>query len=177
MSKDQDHEREQRFTHWAGEHRGIFFKIARAYASTAGDQAELYQEMLVQLWRSLAGFRGQCGASTWIYRVCLNTALTWQRGERKRAARFGSEHAIALAESSEPRPGWTQEESELLTRLYEAVRLLPEGERTVVVLSLDGLSYREICEITGLTENHVGVPLNRARRKLAEMMKEVRHEL
>lgn len=170
-------DRDALFIDWTEAHRGIFFKIARAYANEPADQADLVQDMLVQLWRSLANFRAQCQPSTWIYRVCLNTALTWRRGERTRRERVIDGADMSLAVAPDPRPGHTQEELELLTRLYAAVRELPQVERTLIVLSLDGLSYREIGEISGITENHVGVALNRARRKLSEMMKEVHHEL
>lgn len=167
-----------RFDAWLAEHRGIVYKLARVYAPQWSDEADLVQEMLVQLWRSLANYREQCRPSTWTYRVCLNTALTWQRGERRRGAvtvPAVSAHADILA--LEPRPGWTTEQAELLERLYQAVRTLPPSQRTLVVLSLDDLSYREISEVIGLSENHVGVALTRARKKLSTMMEGVRNEL
>jgi RNA polymerase sigma-70 factor (ECF subfamily) len=170
-------DRDRLFIDWTEAHRGIFFKIARAYAPEPADQADLVQGMLVQLWRTLANFRAQCQPSTWIYRVCLNTALTWRRDVHTRRERVIDGMDINLAVSPDPRPGHAQEELELLARLYAAIRELPQVERTLIVLSLDGLSYREMSEISGLTENHVGVGLNRARRKLSELMKEVHHEL
>jgi RNA polymerase sigma-70 factor, ECF subfamily len=173
-----DRAREAQFQTWLKEHRGIFHRIARAYAATAEDQADLFQEMAGQLWRSLPGFRGQCQAVTWIYRVCLNTALGWRRGSARRQAVVSVEAgAIDAAQSTEPRPGWTHEQEELLAKLYARIRALPVGERSLVLLSLDGLSYREIGELTGLKENHVGVVLTRARQKLTEELQEVRDEL
>ena len=167
-----------RFDAWLAEHRGIVYKLARVYAPLPSDEADLVQEMLVQLWRSLANYLEQCRPSTWTYRVCLNTALTWQRGERRR----GSLTPPAVSPAAElpalePRPGWTTEQAELLERLYQAVRALPPSERTLVVLSLDDLSYREISEVTGLSENHVGVALTRVRKKLSTMLEGVRNEL
>jgi RNA polymerase sigma-70 factor, ECF subfamily len=171
-------ERETRFQHWLREHRGIFHRIGRANAATAADEADLLQEMLVQLWRSLPGYREQCQPVTWVYRVCLNTALGWRRGSQRRAAALGlSAEDMETVRSPEPRPGWTHENQELLDRLYACIRALPLGERSLVLLSLDGLSYREISELVGLTENHVGVVLTRVRKKLAEELKEVRDEL
>lgn len=168
---------ETRFTAWLAEHRGIMFKLARAYAAEAADQDDLFQEMLLQLWRSLPAFREQAKPSTWIYRVCLNTAMTWRRDERRRHAAIPATALPPETPSADPRPGWSHEEDELLAQLYVAVRALPEVERSLVVLALEGLSYREIGDIAGLTENHVGVALNRARRKLADRLKEVRDEL
>ena len=172
-----DAERETRFTAWLTEHRGIMHKIAHAYAVEPADQADLLQEILLQLWRSLSAFREQAKPSTWIYRVCLNTAMTWKRGEKKRRDLAAPEWSLSEVPASDPRPGWTHEETELLGQLYKAVRELPPTDRSLVLLALDGTSYREISDITGLTENHVGVALTRARQKLAERLKGVRHEL
>jgi RNA polymerase sigma-70 factor, ECF subfamily len=173
-----DRQREACFKDWLNEHRGIFYRIARAYAWTPEDQADLFQEMAAQLWRSLPGFKAQCQPVTWVYRVCLNTALGWRRDSARQPA-FATldRERIDLAPAVEPRPGWTYENDELLARLYAHIRELPAGERSLVLLSLDGLSYREIGDLAGLTENHVGVALNRARQKLAAYFKEVRDEL
>lgn len=171
-------ERDACFKAWLDEHRGIFHRIARAYAKQPEDQADLFQEMAVQLWRSLPAFRQHCKPVTWVYRVCLNTALGWRRKDaRQRAFVVLEREKIELAATLEPRPGWTHENDELLERLYESIRELPLSERTLVLLSLDGLSYREIAELTGLSENHIGVTLTRARQKLSATMKEVRDEI
>ena len=77
----------------------------------------------------------------------------------------------------EPRPGWTAEQAELLEQLYAAIRSLSPAERMIVLLSLDGLSYREIGEVSGISENSVGVALTRARQKLTLMLEGVRNEL
>lgn len=173
-----DREREARFHTWLREHRGIFYKIARAHAVSRAEQDELYHDMAVQLWRSLPTFRDQCRPVTWIYRVCLNTAFEWRRGQRRRRLASADEQdRIDNLVTEDPRPGWTQEENELLAKIYSAIQTLPDADRTVLVLSLDGLNYREIAEITGLTENHVGVTLTRARARLAASLKEVRNEL
>jgi RNA polymerase sigma-70 factor, ECF subfamily len=173
-----EHDRELRFKAWIAEYRGIFHKIARAYAPAARDHEELFHDMVVQLWRSLPGFREQCRPVTWIYRVCLNTALEWRRGQqRRRLARPEDIRRLDEVSADDRGPGWTHAQSELLDQLYAAIHALPPAERTTIVLSLEGLGYREISEITGLKENHVGVVLNRARTRLAESLKKVRHEL
>ena len=172
-----DAQREARFTAWLAEHRGIMHKIARAYATEPADQADLLQEILLQLWRSLSAFREQAKPSTWIYRVCLNTAMTWKRGATQRERRIAPEgnlHHIA-ADGATPADNAGQEE--LLQKLYAAIQAMPDFDRALVLLMLDGLPYREIGEVTGLTENHVGVALTRARKRLAEIMKGVIDEL
>lgn len=162
---------------WLRDHRGILLKVARSFAAEPTLQSELFQEMIFQLWRSLPGFQGQAKASTWIYRVCFNTALTWKRTEQKRRYLTTPLDEFSELHCPDPQPGELQEKRETLAALYTAVRELKPTERSLVILLLDGLSYRDIAEISGLSENHVGVALTRARKKLGEMMEGVRHEL
>jgi RNA polymerase sigma-70 factor (ECF subfamily) len=162
---------------WLQEHRGIFMKVARSFARGDAEVAELQQEMLFQLWLSLRGFSGQAKPSTWIYRVCLNTALTWRRSTTRRERHFDEAASLEDLAAAGRSPAESAERKEWLEKLYAALRLLAETERALVVLMLDGLSYREIADVTGLTENHVGVALTRARRRLAEHLKGVTDEL
>ena len=67
------------FKTWLEEDAGLLYKVAYAFAPTAADRADLTQEILLQLWISMARFKGQSKASTWIYRLALNTALAWKR--------------------------------------------------------------------------------------------------
>lgn len=164
------------FASWLREYRPILYRVARSFASDTATEDELVQEMMLQLWRSLPQFQGGAKPSTWIYRVCLNTAMTWRRTEKRRESRVAPMADVPDLPSAAPHVAQAQENAEALAALYAAVRALPEAERSLVLLLLDGLSYRDIAEITGLTENHVGVALTRARKKLMETMKEVRRE-
>ncbi len=168
---------ESLFASWLQEHRGIVVKVTRAYAPNATDAADLEQELLLQLWKSLPSYTGQAKASTWIYRVCLNTALKWRRSTTRREERIEPGHETAEFAAPAPSPAESAGDREVLERLYAAIQAMPAFDRALVLLMLDGLAYREIAEITGLTENHVGVALTRARKRLAELMKGVTHEL
>jgi RNA polymerase sigma-70 factor, ECF subfamily len=166
------------FAAWLDEHGAILRQLSRAYAPEPADADELHQEMMVQLWRSVPRFGGRAKPSTWIYRVCLHTGLTWQRTSRRREARvIPAPEPVAAAASGEHDPANRREQDDLRERLMAAVRSLPTAQRSLVVLALDDLSYREIAEITGMTENHVGVALTRARRALTTKMKEITDEL
>ncbi len=168
---------ESTFAAWLEEHGAILRQLSRVYAPESADADELQQEMMVQLWRSVPSFAGQAKPSTWIYRVCLNTGLTWQRAQRRREARVVTSPApIDAAVSADGDPANRQEQGDLMQRLMIAVRSLPAAQRSLIVLALDDLSYREIAEITGMTENHVGVALSRARKALAQKMEEISHE-
>jgi RNA polymerase sigma-70 factor (ECF subfamily) len=153
------------FTEWLQEHSGILVKVARTFALNHEDQRDLRQQMQLQIWRSLENFSGQAKVSTWIYRVCLNTALNWQRSEKRRRLFFANVTEADLF----PNEKGTSDDPRLAT-LYAAIQLLAPADRALVLLQLEERSYREIAEITGLTETNVGVRLQRSRKKLAEYL-------
>lgn len=152
-------------------------KTARSFGRDAAEMAELQQEMAYQLWLSLPRFAGEAKASTWVYRVCLNTALTWKRGVSRRERRIEADAKIDGVAADMASPAESAEQRERLEKLYVALREMPAPERALVVVLLDGLSDREMAEVTGMTENHVGVTLTRARRRLAQSMKGMTDEL
>jgi RNA polymerase sigma-70 factor (ECF subfamily) len=163
---------ETRFKAWLQDHGGIVVKVARAYTLTAEEGEDLAQEILLQVWRSLPQFEGRASAHTWVYRVALNTALGWHRRERRRRERqqplIAIEDLPAAADNARE-----LEQRELVGRLYAAIRQLPKADAALVLLYLDDLSYREMAEVLGISESNAGVKLNRARKALGELMKEV----
>ncbi len=160
------------FRKWVEQYTNLMARVARAYTHTEQDCEDLIQEILFQLWRSIPRFEHKAAPSTWIYRVALNTALAWQRKERKRQVlRPLMEIANLPEEQAQPAPDAHQ-----IEQLYAAIRRLPKAEAALVLLYLDDLSYREISEVLGLSEANVGVKLNRAKKALAEIMKGLEHE-
>jgi RNA polymerase sigma-70 factor, ECF subfamily len=163
------------FQRWLMEQGGAVFKVARAYTHTAEDAQDLVQEILLQVWRSLPQFKGRASVSTWIYRIALNTALTWRRQARRRPERqplFEIEELTADDSESAKQV----EQREVVEGLYAAIRQLPKGDAALVLLYLDDLSYREMAEVLGISESNVGVKLNRAKNALRVLMNEVSHE-
>jgi len=165
------------FQSWLEEHRGIVVKVARSFATTRADAADLEQELLLQLWLSLPAYAARAKPSTWIYRVCLNTALVWRRNTTRRDSRIDAGADPARLSGATATPADDAGDREILETLYAGIHTLPKTDRALVLLMLDGLSYREISEVTGLTENHVGVALTRARQRLAILLKGVTDEL
>jgi RNA polymerase sigma-70 factor (ECF subfamily) len=160
---------------WLNEHGGAVLKVARAYTLTTEDCQDLVQEILLQVWRSLPQFQGRASASTWFYRVALNTALDWHRKERRRRVRQQSifevdDLAVAGLDGAQQAV-----QREIVERLYAAIRQLPKTDAALVVLYLDDLSYRQIAEVLGISESNVGVKLNRAKKALGELMNEDSH--
>ncbi len=175
MSQTSSHD--SLFTAWLEDYRGIIVKVTRSFAHSPADAAELEQELQLQLWISLKSYGGEAKPSTWIYRVCLNTALTWRRSMARREKHLDPTADVALVAAESVSPADRAGEREMLEKLYAAIQALPDFDRALVLLSLDELPYREIAEITGLTENHVGVALTRARKRLAALLKGVTDEL
>jgi RNA polymerase sigma-70 factor, ECF subfamily len=166
---------ESLFKSWLTEHGGAVLKVARAYTLTAEDCQDLVQEILLQVWQSLPQFQGRASPSTWSYRVALNTALGWRRKERRRRVR---QQPILEAEDL-PVVGLDGAQQaaqrEVVERLYAAIRRLPRTDAALVLLFLDGLSYRQMAEVLGISESNVGVKLNRAKKALGEAMNEEPH--
>ena len=151
---------------WLSQHKGILFKIIRAYAFSPNDQEDLFQEISLQLWQSIPEFRGESKPSTWIYRVALYTATVWVRKEKTRLSTqplADVEHALIMTDHPrDKRSDW----------LYEQIGQLEPIDRSVCLLLLDGFSYKEMAEILGVTESNVGVKVHRIKQYLIERSKE-----
>lgn len=153
-----------RFTRLVRENRRRLAGIAGSYAR--GEEVEdLTQEILLQLWRSLDSFEGRSSEATWLYRVALNTALGWRRRHSRRDAVERPVDATDIAESVPAATAGGERELTILRRFLET--LSPE-DRALFLLYLDDVSYREMAEITGLSESHVGVKLHRMKKSFVE---------
>ncbi|MFH1370243.1 MAG: RNA polymerase sigma factor [Planctomycetota bacterium] len=152
---------ETTFKQWLGEHTGLILRVVRACGNTAEDQDDLFQEICLQLWLSIPRFEGKAKVSTWIYRVALNTALVWNRGEKRRRKHTNRIMTFRPAQNVSGQP------DEIIERLYEAIHKLPKVDASLVLMHLDGLAYSEMSEILGISESNVGVKLNRAKKQLA----------
>jgi RNA polymerase sigma-70 factor (ECF subfamily) len=165
-----DGERNRIFGEWMEAHRAILFKVARAYGLTHSDREDLFQEIALQIWHSIDAFRGEAAVSTWIYRVALNTALTWKRSDTKHShGRQDLDVAgglLVAPEIRDPRLDW----------IYRRIAELDEGNRSLALLMLDGFSYREMSQILGLSESNVGVKINRIKAALAAQLTKEEHD-
>jgi len=152
-------------------------KVVRGCAASPQDQDDLFQDVLLQIWSSIPAFRGEAKETTWIYRVAFNTALAWRRGERRR--REGLERFVKFVESPETQPSHVDSSPEqaIVERLYAAIRQLPKTDAALALMHLDGLSYQEMAEVVGISENYIGVKLNRIRHQLADNLKGANNEL
>lgn len=159
---------ERRFTDWLRDHAAIVHHVVQAFA-TGDDRNDLRQEILLGLWRAAPAFREGSAPSTFIYRVAHNAALLWLRGERRHRRRVAA--APEIGWMSEPDTARARCDTPArLERLYAALHTLPPLDRSLVLLSLDGLSYRDIAAVHGLSESNVGARLTRARQQLSRQL-------
>ncbi|MDX1443559.1 MAG: RNA polymerase sigma factor [Gammaproteobacteria bacterium] len=157
-------EQEQLFRDWVTKHQGILLHIARGFAAEP-DQDDLVQDMLLALWHAVPKFRGESAESTFIYRVAQNVALTWKRGRSRQPVMDEFDEA----DHQQPPPSMKFERS---AQLYAAIRKLPELDRSLLLMHLDEMPYRQIAETLGLSESNVGARLTRLRQRLARLIKE-----
>lgn len=164
-------DREDRYLRLVRENRGRLRRICRAYADSEAEEEDLFQEILLEAWRSLPSFEGRSKIDTWLYRVALNTALGHERKRDVRREARLQEDELPRG-SDPPRPDAWAAERRRLDRLYQAIDRLDETDRALVLMYLDERSYAEMAEVLGLTENHVGVKLHRAKKKLSRWLTE-----
>lgn len=148
------------FQRWLDQYKGLIFKIVKSYADTALDQEDLFQDVTIQVWRSIPSFRHESAASTWIYRVALNTAMTWIRREKKRNRPESIEMAQHILDDI------TNPIDDRLAWLYKEIHKLDKIDRSIALLLLDDLSYQEIATILGITESNVAVKIHRIKKHL-----------
>ena len=161
---------EQQFQQWIERYKAILIRIVRSFAVGTSDQDDLFQEILMQLWMSLPKFQGRAGESTWIYRVAFNTAMDWKRSGKRKNRNF---RLLLPEQASETPEKKTSEfgDEKVVEQLYQAIQTLPIVDATLVMLALDGLSYKQMAEVLGITEASVGTRLTRAKARLAELLK------
>ena len=170
-----DAERESLFYRWLSDYGGAVLKVARAYTLTSEDRQDLAQEILLQVWCSLPQFQGRSSASTWFYRVALNTAMNWHKKDKPRRSRQQPLLEVQAAPTDGCDSGEQAQYRDTVEQLYKAIHQLPKTDGALVLLYLDELSYREMAEVLGISESNVGVKLNRAKKALSELMEGTTH--
>jgi RNA polymerase sigma-70 factor (ECF subfamily) len=159
-------DQKQIFEGWLAQHKGLIFKLVRAYADNPLDQDDLFQEIVIQIWNSVPSFRQESSVTTWIYRIGLNTAIKWTTRE-KRNPTAGIEHAQHVLQESRIEP------EERLSWLYKEIHKLDAIDRSLTLLLLDGFSYKEMAGILGISESNVGVKINRIKKQLIAKSKKI----
>jgi len=162
---------EQEFLDLINQHKGILYKVSRMYFDQLDDQQDLFQEIILQLWKSLNSFKGNSEFSSWMYRVALNTAIVFFKKEKRKPDKYTS----IKIEPIEPE-GYNTEKDQQLVHFYKAVKKLNKIEKALILQYIEGFSGQEIAENLGLSEVNVRVKINRTKSKLQEIVKNQGYE-
>lgn len=140
----------------------IVTKICYYFACDNEEFKDLRQETLYNIWKGFDGFKHDAKFSTWIYRVCFNTCISFRRKE-KPAVKISIENVPDLADSD------STEIVEQYKTLHSLISRLKYEERAMILMWLEGISYDEISSLTGLKRNNVAIRLKRIKDKLIKM--------
>lgn len=157
--------KQKEFSRLVKNNQGLIIKVSRLYTNSLEDEQDLFQEIVLQLWRSYDSFKGQSKISTWMYRVALNTAITLFRKKTKspQTDELMEFHHRDFVEDDD-------EKQQQISLLYKVIKLLPKVERAIVMMYLDDLPYKDIAENLGITEVNARVKMNRLKKTLKELM-------
>jgi RNA polymerase sigma-70 factor (ECF subfamily) len=153
---------EKAFLEMIHENERLIYKVCSFYASDEHPLADLYQEVVCNLWAGYPNFRNGCSFSTWIYRIALNTCISGLRKELRTPQKI----PVAALENVLVEP---ESINDQIKEMYHFIHQLKTMERAIILLYLEDKSYQEIADITGLTVNNVATKLKRSKQKLKEM--------
>ena len=143
-------------------------RLAAAYFDREPDRADLFQEIAIALWQAIPRFRKESSERTWLYRIAHNVAISSSAKTHRRARR----EEFLSEEFEHPSAATGVEEGLLLGEkrraLVDSIRRLAAADRQIILLHLEGLSYTEIEEVSGLSETAIATRLSRIRAKLKE---------
>lgn len=153
---------EDDFTRLVKEHKSTIYTVCLMFSKEKEDIDDLFQEVLINLWRGIKTFRGECKTETWIWRVSLNTCITADRRCMRRS------RALPLLSSAQLSGGDIADDRQV-RMLHDRIRRLRPFDRAIVLLWLEDISYEEIAAIVGVTPKNVSVRLFRIKEELKRM--------
>ncbi|MDR0333570.1 MAG: sigma-70 family RNA polymerase sigma factor [Dysgonamonadaceae bacterium] len=162
MSKNDQTELEQSFIRMVRENERIIYKVCSFYVSEQSTIEDLYQETVLNLWKSFPKFKNESSYSTWIYRISLNSCISDLRKMRRHKGKV----SLSFSEEIAFEPDNMEEE---VREFYQLIYQLKNLERAIVLLWLEEKSYQEIADITGLSLSNVATKLKRIKEKLKTM--------
>ena len=158
---------ERQFEKHIRENELLIYKVCRMYAYTDADRQDLFQEIVIQLWKAYGNFKGNSRFSTWLYRVAINTAIT---GLRKKKDFIDSYEPASLPINRGDDTS-SQAEEERMQQLYTAIAALNQVEKAIVMLYMEDRSYEEMEEILGMSQGNLRVKMSRIKDKLRQLTK------
>lgn len=155
-------EQEQMFLSLLEKHKQIIYKVCFMYASDSESIDDLFQEVTLNLWKAFPRFRGESKTTTWVYRIAINTCVSWLRLSDRQPQTIPLTVPMSDLMADE-------QERENLRELYTLINRLGKSERALILLWLEERSYEEIAETLDISISNVGVRINRIKAKLKAM--------
>jgi RNA polymerase sigma factor (sigma-70 family) len=149
------------------QNQNIVHKVCRIYTTNQDAHNDLFQEVVIQLWKNYSKFRGEAKFSTWMYRVALNTAISLYRKSTREFRTQDIDDFAYKIQSSD----YDNTEELQLKALYAAIHQLNDIDKALILLYLEDKPYKEISETLGITEVNARVKMNRAKEKLKNILK------
>lgn len=146
------------------QHRGILFKVAKAYCPLEEEREDLIQEMMIHIWQAFPRYNAQYKSSTWIYRIALNVAISYYR---KKTTQQRRQQTLQVQPSSVTEIDQTEKEQQFHL-LEQFISELKELDRALMVLYLEDRSHVEIAEILGISPSNVATKIGRIKDKLKQ---------
>jgi RNA polymerase sigma factor, sigma-70 family len=153
---------EKDFANIVRKHKSTIYTVCYMFSQDSDEVEDLFQETLINLWKGFAQFRGDSSPATWIWKVSLNTCISFDRKKRRRGESVPLSMSINLFEDDD-------NDSRQIEMLRKRINQLGPFDRAIVLLWLENLSYEEIGEIVGITAKNVSVRLVRIREQLKKM--------
>lgn len=144
------------------QNKNLIYRICYIYSDSSYGLNDLYQEVVINIWKAYPKFRGECKPSTWIYRIGLNTCISFYRkaNSRPKVVPLTIDMDYVLSDS---------EKTGMLNEMYNLISKLSKMERALILLWLEDKSYKEIADIIGISVSNVAIRLTRIREKLKTM--------
>lgn len=152
------------FENIVNEYSLMITKVCYYFATNLSELKDLRQEVLINIWSGRDKFRGQSKLSTWIYRVCFNTCITYQRRNKQRKKEVPLSHVLEVADKPF--------DVESYKEMHRLIGLLDDADKAIILMWLDENSYEEIAEVIGIKRNTVATKLKRIKEKLVRMSNE-----
>ncbi len=153
---------EMAFARMVREQKSTIYTVCYMFSKDGDEVNDLFQEVLINLWKGFGGFRGESSVSSWVYRVALNTCISMDRKKKKAGKKVELDMNINLFEDNDS-------DTRQIRQLYDRIHRLGPIDRAIVLLWLDNQSYEEIGAIIGISAKNVGVKLVRIKEQLKKM--------
>lgn len=139
------------------------YHLCYGYTGDEDSANDLMQETFMKVWQNLDKFRNQALISTWIYRIAVNTCLSYLRVEKRQAKDELTDTII------ENKTEEISDKNEQVASLYKCISQLEENERILITMVLDEIPYHEIAQISGISDGNLRVKIHRIKQKLTEL--------